>query len=503
MTFNQLTDKLLNDAICDWEFEEDIQEEPVWLNPKQIAFKTAKQKNKVFQGGRGGGKTSAEAGHLTDCVKEMPGSKGMIYGQDFSQLRTKELPEILLVWERWGITEWTPENPMGDYRLYKEPPKGWKRIHKYGDYKNVISFPDGSTIELISGKQFENVKGGSYDYGVLVEAINCDKDHFLNHVHAMVRGGEKKYKSHLYLSWGIFSNMGYTPETYWVSDLKEMPKEDWIYIEGTIWDNVEHFGRKAIEKLRDFYLRVAPLIWYVDYMNEKRVIVKNPFYKNLTTEHLYDDVNGIDRFFDPIHTNLAISCDFNEAFYSLSVWQNIGRGFYCLNGFHTEGNGIYTDHIHEFCEYYRHRYFNKVIEIYGDVSGWRTKDDNGKYLYQGIKEVIESYGFTVVFKVKKSDSNPEHFAKHQALNHFYAENNDALPFIRFNKSKAMDVYLSCANAMMKKGYKKNKDSEKLLKGKNRKRATDYSDTKDYYTIKKAHEIIKGGKKAMEVLYYKQ
>ena len=85
-------------------------------------------------------------------MEEMPGSKGFLYGKDLTQLKTKELVEIIDVWERMGMKEYSPTFPMGDFIIGKCPPKHWHISNKYKDWSNVVSFPDGCTMELISQK---------------------------------------------------------------------------------------------------------------------------------------------------------------------------------------------------------------------------------------------------------------------------------------------------------------------------------------------------------------
>jgi len=64
--------------------------------------------------------------------------------------------------------------------------------------------------------------------------------------------------------------------------------------------------------------------------------------------------------------------------------------------------------------------------------------------------------------------------------------------IRINGDKAMDVYISMANAPLTANFKKDKSSEKKLKGKDRKLATDLSDTVDYYLYPKLFAANNGG-----------
>jgi len=459
----------------------------LYVNPKQLAFKRAPQRVRTLLAGRGLGKTTIGADFINDAMAEMPGSKGFLYGSDLNQLKTKEIVEIAKWWKRLGMSKYSAENPMGDYVIGTEPPKGWRVVNHYEDWKNVVSFPDGCTLELIS-EQMKNPKGGSYDYGLAMEAAELNRARFFQYVEPMVRGEVGKYKSRFYLNWVILSNQSYDMGGSWVNKMEEMAIDDpdeYYYSEGTIYDNQDIFGIDYIERKRVWMEKMYPLVWRVEYMNKKATSLENSFYKKWNDRILYDsDADNVDPWHDTLQLPLDMSWDFNKNFHSASVWQDHGQVLACLNALYVHSNDQILLVVDQFLEYYEFRHYHKVVNLYGDVSGHHIRvAETGKSYFQTIKERLESAGWKVVVKVKHT-LNPGHYEKHQAINKCMMEDEPGQKIIRMHRTRCKPMYLSVVNATITSGMKKDKTPEKKLTGNDRIKATDFSDNLDYYVFPK-------------------
>jgi len=478
----EITELLLAETV-----DEEVQQKQKYLNNKQIQWKQAKQRIKTYMGGRGSGKTLIESDYMNDCGAEMPGSKGFMYGSDLTQLLTKEVPEVIKYWESIEMSEYSAENPMGDFVVGTQPPKGFKRVNKYKNYTNVISFPDGCTIEIIS-QQMRNQKGGSYDWGVIVEAAELNEKTLFDKVFAMVRGKVGKYESSLYLSIGIFSNQSNELGGSWVPNMKTWQEKDpstYFYIEGTIYDNADVLGIDRINETKAFYLGTFPGIWHNQYMNLPVTMGEKSFYKKYRKHHRYEnDDRGLDPLHELVELPLDMSWDFNKNFHSCSTWQDLGNVLACLNCFYEYSNDSIIEVVKQFTDFYENRHFKKLANIYGDVNGYYIEDENGDNNYTIIKRALEAAGWEVNLIVKRGDILPEHYAKHQVINKALAEEDPNQKVIRYHKTLAEPMHKSIVHTMMLPGYKKDKTLEKKLVGIKRVNASDFSDNGDYYLYPK-------------------
>ncbi len=456
-----------------------------FINKKQEEFLKAVQKFKVWVGGRGSGKTNVEAFTMNNNMSDMPGSAGFMYGKDLGQMKTKEIKEISKVWERLGLYEKTQDYPMGDYVIGIKPPKGFKILNKSEEWKHIISFVDGSTIEFISQQQKAN-RGGSYDWGVVVEASLLNEADFWKNIFPMVRGLKGKYKCNSYLSWAIFSNMPELEIDYWVPDLEKLAikyPDEYFYMESTIYDNVAVFGQKVIDKIKNSLFEIGQqTVWFVEYMNKRNVTINNPFYGEFRFgKHTYKNVNYQDPFYNSLQP-LIVSFDFNNTFNSCNVGQldqNV-RSF--QKEFFEFAGERYTILPERINEYYNAFQIKKHIIIQGDQDGNdRLDDQNCKSFYDNIKVIFEELGWTVEIGKTKLMRNPGHLVKRFQINETLREpleKNDWVK-IRINEEECRYTLISIKFAKRDKNGKKDKSSEQKLKGTDRKYATDLSDCFDY------------------------
>ena len=452
----------------------------LFMNDMQILFLKSKHRFKMWQGGRGSGKTAVTAPQINDVMACMPGSKMFMYGSDLTQMKTKELVEVLEGWQRMGITEYSESNPMGDYITFKQPPKGWTITNKYKMWSNVISFPDGCTIELIS-QQMRSNRGGSYDYGIVIEASLLSANKFFKDMFPMVRGRVGKYKSNYYLGWLIMGNMPWIQEDYILEKFEQLavesPKEYYLQY-STIWDNVKVLGKDYIEKV----LKEAPeMVKRIEYLNEKIKVGAGHFYRYFSNKrHIYRNQNYVDPFYKA-NAPLYLSLDFNKNLNSLIVLQPNERTkvISIQKEFYTDASEDYTKLANDVDDYYKKYHLDLNIRIRGDVNGHHKLDQNGKSFYDNLAAILRAKGWRVEIEIKSSMQNPEHLVKHWQINEVLQEKDVQGYRIRINADECPFTIVSIIGAKVDKDRKKDKSSESKLKGDDRKKATDLSDCLDY------------------------
>jgi hypothetical protein len=101
----------------------------------------------LFMTGTGGGKTFVGGILSYNFVKHFPEVRGGIFANTFDQLNTSTLFRIREYWTSIGVTEWSKENPLGQYVSGKEPPVSWTNCKRnFERFNNIISFCNGGLI---------------------------------------------------------------------------------------------------------------------------------------------------------------------------------------------------------------------------------------------------------------------------------------------------------------------------------------------------------------------
>lgn len=452
-----------------------------YITPKQAAFLAAKQKMVVWIGGRGTGKTTIAGVRNYLIAQEMPRSNGIMVGATLQRLLTKELPPRTEFWKtQLGLVEVTKQQPRGHFIVGNRPPKYFAQpLRKPERYDNVISFINGSIIEMVGMRNIESSRGGNYDWGEVTEGTTINRDDFFRVLYPTVRGIKNKYHSKYYLSWCFTSNMPWDAEGMWLPDLAEEATQnpaDVFYQESTIYDAEQIYGIEYIDQLKERILKINPLIWSVEYMNKRIDKVQNAFYSALTSAHLYHEQNEYDMHYNA-DAPLCISLDFNKDFNSMTVWQIHNRGLYCIKEFFTAGNHIIDDLIIKFSDHYRLQ-SNRAVYIYGDATGNYIPYDTVRTMFEGIAELLQQNHFHPELRTTYKQ-NPEHLLKQQRINKLLREETLDLPYVRINQTACPYTVKSLKNSPLTEKFKKDKTSEKnpnILP----ENATHLSDTVDYF-----------------------
>lgn len=470
----------------------------VYHNPKQTQFFSAKQRNKTFVGGIGTGKTTVESSILYNNMVQMPRSAGFILGNTYRQIHKVFLPSIKSMWERFGFKE------DFHYVIGRRPPRNWPLAHSSSTvYENQICFINGSSLEMLAADRKDGLRGGSYQHGSIDEAGLIKEEIYTGIVSGRLRGELFRY-GHLpcYQSISIFTSMPHLASGMWVINNQQKALEQpdkYFYLESTTHDNIRVLGKdyiKNLEETMDFYT------FQREVNNIRYGKLSNCFYSALDEDkHLYSayDYDFGDHWKDLKIKDADVKSaeptnwvfDFGGNFNCLSIWQEdkLLNEERCINSFYVNKPLIIDDLIDLACEQFKH-HLNRTIYIYGDRNG-NSKQGNSRFtFFEQVMDRLRKNGFNPILMYKGND-NPEHELKHFFMNAVLAENDPALPKLRFNKDKSGKVFLSMQNAGITEDFKKDKSSERLLgNNMNRYMATDFSDTADYYIYDKYKNKLK-------------
>lgn len=384
------------------------------------------------------------------------------------------------------LKEVTDTEKYGHFIVGRKPPWYFTKPDDPPEYwDNSICFVNGFCIDLISMSRKESARGANYSCGELAEAATINGDRFWKEIFPTVRGQKGKYKAAEYLQWVFLSNIPWTQSGAWIFEyekLAEETPEEVFYLESNILDAVKIYGRAAINRTKKIISRVDPLIWRVEYMNERLNTLPNAFYALFDDErHTYANLeDGSDPYYNP-DAPIEISIDFNNYFNSLTIWQDLGDQWVCLGDLFVKGNQLLTDLILKFDKKFL-LHLDKRILIYGDATGNNVLFNEKMTLFDKVLEILRDRGWDAEL-VTNWRSNPDHILKQQFINKALKGKNPQIPRIIFNEDHAAHTISSIKASPLSKKFKKDKSSENII-GIKPEKATHLSDTVDYYLMPK-------------------
>ena len=483
-------------------------EKLIYANPKQDAFFESKKKIKVFIGGRGSGKSTVLGDEIYMCVLTMPRSRGFIASATAETIKNYSLPSII---ERLGsLGEIYDE----DFVVGKRPPSWFHRPYNPPQkYDNIITFSNGTCVDLISMYGKNAGRGGNFQWGYVDEAALIDKETHDKSLMGAMRGNQYKVArieidamwaqmeqfeyGHLdqkggryiwvipfsenprYRMRGYVSSMPWASSGDWLLKMENNP--DVFYIESTALDNIDVLGQEYIDDMKK---TLPPIIFEVEVMNERLTKLPDGFYSEFD-----DNTHTTLRSFYNPQLPIEVSFDFNAGFNSMIVCQNLPNTAYIHDELYVKGNLIVDDLAQKFIQKYQ-AHPTKEIDIYGDRNGNNKFANSRSTIYERIESSLRSAGWKV-FRPKKGLDAP-HKDKHEMLNVALKESDPKLPAVRINKLNCKGLILSIMRAPITKDFKKDKSSERRLKGTDfREEATDLSDCFDNWYVFRYKHLMKG------------
>jgi hypothetical protein len=455
----------------------------IYLNAKQKAFAQATQKDKGLCGGRGAGKSTVNGVDSFINIIEMPKSKGAFLGLSYNQIMTKFLPPVIDMWTRMGLKEHSDKSD-GHYVIGKRPPDWWAKPYQPPQYyQNVISFWNGTCIELLSFDRKNANRGGNYDWLIVDEAQLINKDRFDKEIRPSIRGNRFRFTSPRHHSISFTGSMPWLPSGFWFPDMElEMRKypNDVFFTKATAYDNVKVLGEDYIKRL----IRTLPyIVCQVEVFNERLTKLPNCFYDEFEeAKHTYftyydykedeTDIIITDKDYDDEKT-MQLSFDFNAKFTSVIVGQEHFIPSYemrIINQFYEkrdinnplqyeptldEVKDIISRTVQKFIDYYKgHKGY---VEIWGDRNGNNAQSNSSLTFYQQIEKQLILAGFNVMLKVDRR-LDPLHQLKHLVINTLLRGAAN-YPQIKINAERCKDLIISIQQSPLTPDFKKDKSSE--------------------------------------------
>ena len=426
----------------------------------------------------------------------MPRSRGFLAGPDEGMLYNNILPSIQDAWKAIGLRKHRPERP-GHYVVRKKPPGSWPTsFSEIEDYKNAITFCNGTVIELLSFYKKDPGRGGNYQWGMVDEAALIDEQELLKSTKAGMRGQRHRLtrlpipnkmpvpygkviqwqgrwyweivwdKNPLYRGLFCTTTQPWLKSGQWVTQVSE--KEEWEYVESTAYDNIDVLGLDYIEDLR---MDLPDIIFRVEVMNETINTLSESYYPYFDEhKHIY-----VGSMYDP-ERELDISLDFNAGFNSMIVGQYIGDVFYIFDCLWGKGNLIVEDLINKFCgQYDSHQ--KKQVNIYGDQTGNNRQANNRETAFQSVEKTLRQNGWQ--YYRPHTGKNPPHKRRHELINSGLREKDTSpLPPVRIHRDHCKALIVSINLAPIGPNFSKDKSSE-TRKSVRAEDATHLSDAFDY------------------------
>ncbi|OHX67370.1 hypothetical protein [Flammeovirga pacifica] len=509
----------------------------MYYNRPQLINKFCSRPNKTNIWGRGTGKSTLNGDDAELKVHAMPRSRGFIVGSTYMQLLTLELPPIKAQWERLGYVEDV------HYFIGKKPPPQWKHkwpkaFHMPSELKNVIWWYNGSIIQLVSFDRKDSARGGSFDWGLGIEAAMLSKTRLDNELLPAVRGTDYSFNKHpLHKSITYTSSMPWTSYGDWLFEAEEVQEQEekeilgadlynsWLelkndhgnisplrkkiirklkvkaserttlYLEANAYDNIHILGEDWIDVQR---ARMHKESFDIEIMNIRKKKLGKMFYPKFKdrlhtyqdsydyhhldavgedTERLMNDCRNDGDLISGVH--LQASFDFNGGIYTCVVFQEIKslhKVRFLKSFFVKEEKGL-NDLVKEVTEYYfPHR--RKFLEVWGDRNGHFASKISIASYYEEVASTLKMEGWK--FSIKAPDFNIPHTDRFLYINKMLSFEDPSLPEIEINANNCKPFIISIKNAPLKKGHLIEKDksseaSDDILQ----EYATHFSDCFDY------------------------
>jgi hypothetical protein len=182
---------------------------------------------RVIRWGRGTGKSTILALYISECVKQMPRSTGVMVAQSFAQIKTRTLPSTIQGLEQLGYYKDI------HYFVGKKPPKSWKWPEPYEpplDYSNSMYWYNGAVMAFVSQDGgAASGRGMNVDWVVSDESALLDEEQFNTDVLLTNRGGEEKKAFYPDGSYKLFKDCSLHHSITLATSTPVTAKGNWIF----------------------------------------------------------------------------------------------------------------------------------------------------------------------------------------------------------------------------------------------------------------------------------
>ncbi|MEM7297618.1 MAG: terminase family protein [Bacteroidota bacterium] len=475
----------------------------MYVNEKQDQFLKANQRIKVFQAGRGTGKTTVMADEVYDDYAAMPKAKNFLLGKTFGQVYTKFLPELISRWEEYGLKEHTSLSDPGHYVICKRPPDWYQKPYKIPKkFDNIVTFINGFSLELLSFDRPDLGRGGSYDGGYIDEAGLIDYTVFTQTILPLLRGNKHLFKHPRRFALRVFSSMPWKESGKWVvRQMRQLAKNEpskYFFLQSSARDNIEVLGQEYFDDMKGL---MDPLTYAVEIENEEISKIPNSFYIYLdesihvldeSYDYNYDDSKKwsvkLQKEIDP-DKEIDASFDFNSKFTSCSLWQDHCEELRAV-GVQWVKYDLIENLVDQICNTLS-SHPTKHVRIFGGKDGHTVQKQINQYsMFERIQKRFNERGWNADVKANISTSDIGFKLRHSVVNNILKEEDPSLPRVRFCYV-ARQLYVSMSMAPVKDDFDKDKSSE-LDEDIAQEYATHLSDTFDNYIVPKCSSTVLNG-----------
>lgn len=246
--------------------DSNVWEEPINVNPAQLALMMFPAKTKYALMSRGTGKSFIVGYEIDENVRLMPRGITTITQATIGQALTKTLPSAFKMLESLGYKRYDPKTKSGDYVICRRPPEGWYLPYEHvmnADY--LISFSNGHALYILS--QAQNSRGPNADYNITDEALTINKEQYDKEVAPTNRGNEHIFgrsSAHPILKHHgstFLSSMVYTPEQRWLLEPAAYYEEEAGVHILDVWNKIVNLQLQLIEAKRQGEASLFRDIW--------------------------------------------------------------------------------------------------------------------------------------------------------------------------------------------------------------------------------------------------
>ncbi|MGE4568040.1 MAG: hypothetical protein AB7C90_02520 [Bacteroidales bacterium] len=207
-------------------------QEILHLNNPQLISAINNPKSQVDIWGRGTGKSFIIGWEMNNIIRTMPRSISSITGQTYGQLLTRTLPSTFKFLEQLGYKRYVP-GEGGHYVIGEKPPKHFLSPYEpVLNYKNFISFSNGTGFLMLSQERMGSARGPNVDREIVDEALTINKERYDQETSPTNRGNEEYFglrsdsPVRIHHGFRYVSSMPFMPEQKWLLDFANYYEEE-------------------------------------------------------------------------------------------------------------------------------------------------------------------------------------------------------------------------------------------------------------------------------------
>jgi hypothetical protein len=476
-----------------------------------------------------------------DFIQYLPGGHIAIIGMTYVHIKNKTIRAMEKSWRKgWGLKEYDFKTGEGDYVKFRKPPQSWieNMVEPPNDWSYSISFPNGTTFEMVSLANIEQHRGSSFDAAMIDEMAKCPEDAFDEVISQFIRGnsyipqfkwldynpdtGRGTKPNHYHHAVHMFTTIPWLPSQQWIYRFEKLAKdnpEEYYWMEGNVYDNADVLTIKWINDQAKILGGRHTIKFRVELMNERISQIPNGFYhafnekRNVITElDIKNYYRGFGIEYEKVETILSLTeageynlvhqivqslgaenkfvnpdepldstWDFNASLNTVTILQENKHSntVRAMKGFSVEHQS-FLDNVDAICNHYADNQC-KVIYLYGDRNGNKVGADNTPSFFQQIIARFATHGWTAILVSEGGiGTKQNHDLRYQVSNTVMLNNHEVIPKFEIHSTTNQWLIISIQNTAVKNGFEKDKSSETKFKGEKRKLATDWGDGIDYY-----------------------